>query len=101
MKELYVKTTFAEPNLAATVHIAELAPIQGTNMCTMTRLIEMLDGQNVTGIWSARGTNKGLMNKPNKHVPHPDSYGDFPDINVEMISHLEFEGIWLEANANL
>lgn len=101
MKHLYVKTTLAQPGAADAVHIAELSPIEGTNMCAMKRLIEMLDGRNITGIWSNNGTSIGMINTPNRHVPHPDSYGAFPDISVCTLNALQFEGLWMEAAAKL
>ena len=78
------------------MHVAELSPIEGTNMCAMKRLIEMLDGRNITGIWSNNGTSIGMINTPNRHVPHPDSYSAFPDISVCTLNALQFEGLWME-----
>lgn len=65
-------------------------------MCSMSRLIEMMDGHNISGVWSSNGTNSGMVNQPIKHVPHPDSFHNFPDIEVSMLTALQFEGLWLQ-----
>lgn len=101
VKQVYVKTSYSIPGLASPVHIAELSPIEGTNMCKMKRLIEMMDGNSISGIWSSEGLSKGIMTVPNKHVPHPDSYRSYSDIDFKLITHLEFEALWIEAAQKL
>lgn len=80
---IYIRTELAVPGVGAAIHLAELLPLDGQR-CRMLRLIELTpDGQVVSA-------GPG----PQPVVPHPDSYGDFPDIDYQHISAADFNRVW-------
>lgn len=92
---LYVRIKMTIPQVGTTVHIAELEPINA-EMCTMRRIIELDPHGTIQG--GAKGDKSvGLAGPPADVVPHPDSYGDFPDITAAHLEGDEFESLWAEA----
>lgn len=92
---LYVRIEMTIPQVGTTVHIAELEPLN-TQMCTMRRIIE-LDPQGTIQGGAVGEKSVGLAAPPADVVPHPDSYGDFPDISARHLHADEFESLWAEA----
>ena len=41
------------------------------------------------------------MNVPEPFVPHPDTYGDFPDVSFEYVGAEHFNALWAQAMATL
>ena len=60
-------------------HIAELSPTDDPTLCQMLRIVEVRDGRPVG--YAQQGESKN-MNVPEPFVPHPDTYGDFPDVET-------------------
>lgn len=99
MTYLYVKTTMQVSGLAPIVHLAELEPVPGAPLCRPARMLEVAADGAVTGAY--RRTPEltvGMSSPPQQLIPHPDSWGDLPDIASERISATEFDALWLEAN---
>lgn len=75
---MYVRTTLLVDGAQA-VHVAELEDLGG--ICHMHRLIAI----------TPAGPRPAEIQQ--KIVPHPDTYGDYPDIKAEYITREEFESL--------
>lgn len=92
---LYVRIEMIIPQVGTTVHIAELEELN-SQMCTMRRIIELDTRGSIQG--GAYGEKMvGLAAPPADVVPHPSTYGDFPDIDARNLNAEEFETLWAEA----
>lgn len=90
---LYVKTTLTIPGASAT-HVAELREVTSSE-CEMVRIVALAP-QGIAGA-ATKDTRVGNIDMPSSKVPHPDTYGDFPDISAEHIVEAEFESLWERA----
>ncbi|WP_315041789.1 hypothetical protein [Corynebacterium argentoratense] len=94
---LYVKLIFDVPETRME-HIAELSPTDDPTLCQMLRIVEVRDGRPVG--YAQQGESKN-MNVPEPFVPHPDTYGDFPDVSFEYVGAEHFNALWAQALATL
>lgn len=93
----YVRTELTVPGAGTAVHIADLEEIDQTT-CRMKRIIELAPDDTIMG-FVGEGRSAGQAQAPMDTVPHPDTYGDFPDISVTRLSADEFHALWTEALA--
>lgn len=94
---LYIRTEMSIPGAGDAVHLAELETLDDT-LCRLYRMIELGPGDAIVGA-ATQGRTVGGSQKPNELVPHPDTYHQFPDINAQLLTEAEFEGLWNEARA--
>lgn len=100
VKLLYVKTTLRVVGVGAVVHLAELEHVEGSPLCTPARMLEATEDGRITGAFRRQpALNHGMPSPPQQLIPHPDSWGDLPDITSERVTAEEFEGLWAEAMA--
>lgn len=100
MKLLYVKTTLRVAGVGAVVHFAELEHVEGSPLCTPSRMLEATEDGRITGAFRRQpALNHGMASPPQQLIPHPDSWGNLPDIMSERMTAEEFEGLWGEAQA--
>ncbi|QGU03279.1 hypothetical protein CKALI_12205 [Corynebacterium kalinowskii] len=98
MKLLYVKTTLRVPGIAPVVHLAELEHAEGSPLCKPARMLEATEDGLITGAFRRQPPlNHGMSHPPQQLIPHPDSWGDLPDITSDRMTAEEFEGLWQEA----
>ncbi|MDO4761694.1 MAG: hypothetical protein Q4A31_07235 [Corynebacterium sp.] len=95
MSSLFVRIDLTIPGAGSTTHIAELVP-QAAGMCALVRMIELDPQGRIHGMATA-DKMVGMASAPQKLVPHPDSYADFPDIESSSVSQEEFDSLWQEA----
>ncbi|KQB87015.1 hypothetical protein [Corynebacterium lowii] len=94
---LFIRTTLNIPGAGTAVHVAELLPL-GPEQCRMIRIVEVDPSGNPVGA-AAGGRHYGMEAPPQEIVPHPDTYGNFPDISSEPLSAEEFQALWQRAVA--
>lgn len=94
---IHVRIELSVPGAGTIIHVAELAEMD-SQTCAMIRIIELDPSETIRGA-ATREKSAGMANVPNPVVPHPDTYGDFPDIEHRLLSPEEFEGLWAEAAA--
>lgn len=100
VKLLYVKTTLRIDGVGSVVHMAELEHVEGSPLCTPSRMLEATEDGHLTGAYRRQpALNHNMANPPQQLIPHPDTWGDLPDITSETMSADEFEGLWQEAMA--
>ncbi|WP_018340561.1 hypothetical protein [Corynebacterium caspium] len=98
MKPLaYIGLLMKEPNGGQLVHLAELRLIDETT-AELLRLLE-LDGEEIIKGAGTPEKMYGTPNIPERYVPHPDVYGNFPDVSLRIISQEVFGALWAEAEA--
>ncbi len=91
---LYVRIDLSVPGASMT-HVAELLPLNDSQ-CEVVRMIELNAHDAVTGAGTA--TNSIVMQVPvSDVVPHPDLYGNYPDIDARIIQKQDFDALWSEA----
>lgn len=93
----YVRTDLTVPGVGTAIHIAELEEINSTS-CAMVRLIELAPDESIMGVTDGKNV-AGATTAPASVVPHPDTYGEYPDIKATRLSTEEFEALWSEATA--
>lgn len=91
----FVRTILTVPGAGTAIHIAELEEIDQTS-CRMLRIIELAPDESIMGL-AGDGRSAGQAPEPVDVVPHPDTYGDFPDIETSRLGDAEFEALWTEA----
>lgn len=102
VKHIYVKTTLSVSGVGAVVHLAELEHVEGSPLCTPARMLESTPDGRITGAFRRQpALNHGMSSPPQQVIPHPDSWGDLPDITTDRLTAEEFEGLWHEAMALL
>lgn len=97
MKTLYVRTTMSIPEVGTAIHIAEMQEISET-ACSLQRMIALAPNESIVGAATPQAS-VGNADIPQRVVPHPDTYDEFPDIEAELISALQFHSLWTEATA--
>lgn len=101
MTLIYIKTTLTIPGVGDMTHLAELEHQVGSPLCTPSRMLEV-QGNTVTGAFRRTpALNIGMSNPPQQLIPHPDTWGDMPDIVSEALTAEEFEAMWVEAEVLL
>lgn len=96
MKHLYVRVDLKIPGITLS-HIAELAELN-TATCRPLRMIQIGQEDAISGLVDCQqGSRQGVIDAPNKTVPHPDAYADFEDVLATDLSAEEFEALWQEA----
>ncbi len=96
---LFVRIDLTIPGAGAVTHAAELEELDARR-CTMVRIIELDGTGTIHGAGRpVEGVSAGMANAPEQVVPHPDTYGQFPDISCTPLRAEEFEGLWAEALA--
>lgn len=98
---LYLRTVMHVPGVGSATHIAELEPIDATT-CTLLRLIELDPSDTPRGALNrdtATQTERlaGGLPAPERVVPHPDTYADYPDVEVTFLDQQTFGAYWIEA----
>lgn len=93
----HVRTELTVPGVGTAIHIAELEEIDTTS-CAMLRLIELAPDDTIMGATDGT-TTAGNTTAPADVVPHPDTYGDYPDITATRLDEAEFQALWSEARA--
>lgn len=94
---LYVRTTLTIPGAGTAIHVAQLSEIDAST-CRMDRLIALTPDHAIAGAASENAVERNI-DKPNRRVPHPDSYDNFENIEAEYVSEGDFEALWAEAQA--
>lgn len=94
---LYVRTEMTVPGAGVVAHLAEMKVLDDT-MCRLHRMIELDPHGSIVGAVN-HGKTVGGSQPPNELVPHPDTYGEYPDITALPLGEGEFEGLWSEARA--
>lgn len=97
VKRHYVRIDLTVPGVGSLISVADLTEIDPAT-CRLTRMIEMTPDETITGA-VIDGHAHGSINQPQSTVPHPDTYGDFPDIQSHRLTAEEFEALWSEAVA--
>ncbi|QRP62035.1 hypothetical protein [Corynebacterium minutissimum] len=97
MKTLYVRTTLTVPGAGTAIHIAEMQEISDT-ACSMQRIIALAPDDSIAGAATPHAS-VGNADIPQQVVPHPNTYDEFPDIEAEFVSALQFHSLWTEATA--
>ena len=92
MPKHYIKIELKDKDVIAPVSIAELEEVT-REQCKVVRLIEKM-GDTYPGRID-HGVVHGNPAMPLDTVPHPDTYGDFPDVEATRLSAEEFEAEWL------
>lgn len=92
MKHLYTRLTMTIPGAGKAIHLADLE--ESGSDCLVHRMIALTPDEVIAG--AARvdkpGTNAEKMHRagqidvPKTTVPHPDTYGDYPDITTQHLS---------------
>lgn len=96
-QRIFIRTDLSIPGAGTVINIAHLEEIDRTH-CTMVRMIELDPQESIRGATS-NGRTVGQANQPQRIVPHPDTYHQFPDISSRRLSEEEFEALWNEATA--
>lgn len=95
MNLIYVKTTMQVPGMQDVVHYAELEHLPGSPLCRPLRMLEA-SGSTITGAFRRDpALSVGMANEPQQIIPHPDSWGDMPDISSERMTVEAFEALWV------
>ncbi len=94
---LFLRTTLTVPGAGTAVHVAELHPLDARR-CRLARIVEVDPEGRPTGA-AAGDRHYGMATPPQAIVPHPDTYGDFPDVSAERIDAEEFGRLWATAVA--
>ncbi len=97
VKRHFVRTDLTVPGAGTLINIAELIEVDGAT-CTVHRMLELDPNETIMGAY-ADGRCVGRINEPQTQVPHPDTYADFPDIEVRRLDATEYEALWSEAAA--
>ncbi|MDK8764218.1 hypothetical protein QP922_10345 [Corynebacterium sp. MSK218] len=97
MKTLYVRTTMTLPEVGTAIHIAEMQEISDS-ACSMQRMIALAPNDSIVGAATPQAS-VGNADIPQQVVPHPNTYDEFPDIESEFVSALQFHSLWTEATA--
>lgn len=102
MTLIYTKTIMRVTGLPAIVHIAELEHAEGSPLCTPARMLEATEAGRITGAFRRQpALNLGMSAPPQQIIPHPDTWGDLPDIVTERLTAEEFEELWGTAMRDL
>lgn len=98
MSLIYVKTVMSVPGVAEMVHLAELEHAEGSPLCTPSRMLEATGEGQITGAFRRTpALSHGMSTPPQQIIPHPDTWGDLPDITNEPLTAEEFEAQWQRA----
>ncbi|WPF66143.1 MULTISPECIES: hypothetical protein [unclassified Corynebacterium] len=92
---LFVRTTLTIPGAGTATHVAELLPLN-PEQCRMVRIVEVDPAGNPVGA-AAGDRHYGMDTPPQEIVPHPDTYGAFPDISATRLGGEEFQALWESA----
>lgn len=95
VKRHFIRTDLTVPGAGSLISIAELIEVDATT-CTVRRMIELDPSETIMGAFVG-GRSVGQINQPQETVPHPDTYSDFPDIEVRHLSADDYEALWTEA----
>lgn len=95
MAPLYITLIMEVPGVGRSKHAAELAPISEQH-CRILRLIEFGAQDEISGAVQQQQP-VGQVSLPAEVVPHPRTYGNYPDISSHDLSATEFEALWVEA----
>ncbi|MCS4535472.1 hypothetical protein [Corynebacterium sp. HS2168-gen11] len=95
MDRLYIRLDLEVPGAGSTTHIAELDPIS-SEACNLLRIVELDPAGTVQGMATPEKT-LGITTPPQPVVPHPNQYGNFPDIKTQAVTETEFEELWEQA----
>ena len=95
VKRLYIRTDLTVPEAGSLISIADLIELDGSS-CRVARMIELDGSETIKGAY-LEGRAVGQINTPQDTVPHPNTYGDFPDISYRTLSEEEYEALWTEA----
>ncbi|MBC3186500.1 hypothetical protein H7347_07950 [Corynebacterium sp. zg-331] len=94
---LFIRTILTIPGAGTATHVAELHPL-GAERCRMARIVEVDPSGRPTGA-AVGDRHYGMDTPPQEIVPHPDTYGAFPDVSAEELSAEEFRALWARAVA--
>ena len=97
VKRHFVRIDLTVPGVGTLINIADLVEVDGQT-CTVNRMLELDPNETITGAY-IHGRCVGQINEPQASVPHPDSYADFPDIEVRHVDPAQYEALWTEAAA--
>lgn len=95
MLKHYIKIELKDKDVIAPVSIAELEETADANSFRVLRLIEKM-GDTYPGFID-HGVAHGNPAMPLDTVPHPDTYGDFPDVEATRLTPEEFAAEWERA----
>ncbi len=82
---IYVRTDLTVEGLGQVIHVAELE--EAGAQCQMLRLIELAPDETVAA-----------TSRPDRAVPHPDTYGNYEGITASYLTAAEFEALWARGN---
>lgn len=102
VKHLYTRLTMTISGAGTAIHLAHLEEA-GTH-CVVHRMIALTPEETIAGaaIVDKPGTPEeklaraGEIDIPKTTVPHPDTYGEYPDITTKRMSGDAFEAWWVE-----
>ena len=103
VKHLYTRLTLTIPGAGTAIHLADLE--ETGNDCVVHRMIALTPEEAIAGAAHVdkpgtaqeKLTRAGQIDIPKTTVPHPDTYGDYPDITTKRLSNDAFEAWWVEA----
>lgn len=90
--DIFIRLTLDVPGAGSVIHTAQLRPLDART-CQLIRIIELAPDGTIHG-GATPTTSAGLQTDPQRIVPHPDLYGDFPDVTAEVLSEKEFDTLW-------
>lgn len=96
MNSTFMQLTMDVPGLAPLCHLAEVVVPDGAGEGLLVRIMELDESGTIRGA-GRPGLHFDLSNEPLSVVPHPDTYKDMEDIDVQFLDPHRFEAMWAEA----
>lgn len=97
VKRHFVRIDLTVPGAGTLINIADLIEVDAQT-CTVHRMLELDPGETIMGAY-INGRCVGAINEPQASVPHPDTYAQFPDIEIQRLDATQYEALWSVAAA--
>ncbi|QDZ43431.1 hypothetical protein [Corynebacterium sp. sy039] len=94
-KLLYIRLTMTIPQVGTSTHIAQLQEHIAGQPCSLLKIIELDPHGRVQGA-ANESTTRNLAAPPERTVPHPEKYKNFPDIKSSYLTEKDFFALWQE-----